>query len=294
MEIRENIENGPSWDENQKHPYQMSVIKDLQPNLKFRFFISSSGQKYLFYITRLGPIKIANLRFPNLEKESILEFIEFCKKNHYVYYISTFERLDYLSSFINGFTNVLDLNNIKLKKSIRCNIKKAIKENVKIRKLDESKFWEIQNEIHNSLMTRKGISFDSEYRKNMYGSLCRYNNKSTILYGAFHNDKMISGVVILYTKDFGLYLKTATLKEYYSYSPGPLIIQKICEQEKGRFAQLDMNLGVDAIFKSSKEEISKIIHFKKQFGEERKVYIYAPKWFINLKNIKTKVNNKNG
>ena len=190
-------------------------------------------------------------------------------------------------------------------KGCRCNIKKALKEGVEIKKLETKKDWQEMNLLHNALLNRKNIAYNSESRSKMYEELYQYseeqknaqkneknkkNNFGTLLYGAFHNNKLISGLVVCYAKRYCLFTKSATDSDAYYLAPGPLLIKTFCNAEKDRFDFFDLNIGVDSAHKSG--ELNAIAKFKRQFGNQVPVYTNMPSWYSFLRKIKEKIQHK--
>ncbi len=271
------------WNKNQLHPYQLTIFSEIQ-ELDYHFFESSNHHKYLFYLTRFGPFKLARMLFPNVDKASLLEFVVFCKSKGYVFMISLLESVDYLGLCEQGFTQLIDTKNVSIEKSARCNIKKALKEGITVRKIDDIAGWHALNDIHNTLLERKSIRLNPATRLRMYDALFAENNVHCLLYGGFVENKLISGVVVCIAKKYALYTKAATLDDFYSLAPGPLIIKTLSENLNDRVDFVDMNVGVDGVFKEG-GEIGRIIRFKKQFGQAHPVFTYMPWWLLLLRKV---------
>ena len=275
----ERNEEKKNTEHSKMYPSQLPVLRECRPHIVFDEFVSSSGKRLQYYVTRGGLFTVAHLLFPSADEPSLREFVSFCRRKFLIYKISLFEESSWLGSPRKSSTQWIDTSNVVVEKGIKYNIRKAEKEGVSVRKLDDHEWWMTLNDIHNELLSSEGKPVDIKKRKEMYEVLESHNNESTLSYGAFHQGLMIAGIVVSFTKDVGLLTTLATRQDAYSLAPNPLLITKMCELERERFRWFDMNVGVDAEEKQD-EKIKRIIAFKRRFGVEKNIFTYTPRWFF--------------
>ncbi len=266
-----------NWDSKQEHPCQTRAYISTQEESKYRFFSARNGKNIAFFLTKFGPFTIANALFPSNNKAALQEFLAACSKKLWLPMVVSYKKMPFLGFSDEAFTYLVDTKNISYAHGIKYNLRQAEKNKVEVRKVENWEGFAEFNDVHNSLLKRKGIPFDPSKREQMYKKLFALNNKGALLYGAFEGDKMIAGLVVTYAGNYGLFTKAATLEEFYSHAPLPLLITQVCEREKNRFEWLDMNVGIGGKYES-KGHVFNIIKFKKQFGKRVPVYVHMPSW----------------
>lgn len=288
MEVKEQI-NKIEWNKEVEHPFQTTFYNTISEVENPRYFISSNGEKLLFFISNIWRIKIATVYFPKPDLDLLEEFINWCKKNKYICKISLYDKLK-----LNGvtldedITSIIDLENPIFTSGINRNIKKAHRENLLFKKLNNLSEWINAAEIHASLIKRKKSEGKAENYLNLYCKLFPLNNKCLHLFGAFLKDKLISSLMIFYYKDYGVYSKASTVENYYSYAPAPFLIKHACDYEKTKFKFLDMVMGHSAKYRKKGQKY-RIIQFKKRFGEVKPIYIYSSPFYSRIRKVFNKL-----
>ena len=244
------------------HPYQLNVFKQMDKNEEWEH----NGKKIIYFHNHIGRKSVAFTRYP--DTSIIPEFLAHCKKTKFLPIIISDTKLHDLPCE-EHYTQIIDLTkpfDEQVNRNVRRNIRLTEQAGFTIRTTNE---WTTFNEIHNRMLTRKNIPFNPEKRSAIFKELEKEDGKTTTLYGAYQNNKLVAGVVLVYCDGIGAYVKIAS--DDTEINPSSLILKTICEQEK-KFTKLDLLLPPDVDQKST--EIKNIVKFKTQFGKRETMYVH--------------------
>lgn len=176
-----------------------------------------------------------------LNQKQSLEIINWVRKNrkNIVWRINPFDNsllnltLSKTIKFKEDFTQCLDLNveHEKLRRNFsrghKYNIRKAKRNdlNCKIAKTIEE--WNEYYKVYQNSLNRWGDKTTSNYPFSLFENAWNSNSKNLKLYLVFKNDKIISGILVLFHNNHSVLWHGATLKEFYHFHPWHFLCDQI-------------------------------------------------------------------
>ncbi|WP_425390379.1 GNAT family N-acetyltransferase [Ekhidna sp.] len=124
--------------------------------------------------------------------------------------------------------------------SHRRSLKKAIKEGVNVRVADCESDWNAYFKIYQKTLERWGSSASSNYSKNLFDLIRMKPN--TKLWISCMGKKIISGALILYSKDVAIYWHGASDEDFFNKRPNHILFKKILDDlTSNNYSYFDFN-----------------------------------------------------
>lgn len=247
----------------------VSMLRDISSDLHFRGVLSE--KKYFDLATPYG--YGGWLIEGNNSKQLFKEYETFCINNSIVSEFVRFHPVLKNHTSLESFYDIVPLGQVikmdlsseetiwsNLTSKNRNMIRKAQKNNIKVKIAGDSEIYKVFREIYNSTMDKAKADSYYYFTDEFYESICNDLAKNAKIFYAEMDDQIIAASIMLFENNMINYHLSGSLKEYSHLAPTNLILfEAACWGCKMGYKTLYLGGGVG----SSEDGL---LHFKKSFN----------------------------
>ncbi len=183
----------------------------------YKLFISSPGGTYGGWIST-----------DELSSEHVFSIFEWLKRHYFILRLNPYDELQHRIPAEHDITQVIPLDERfedierKWRQSIMRKVRKAEREGVRVKKMEEEKGWREYYGVYLSSLERWGKHATSRYSWKLFEIL--KDTPGVELWCAEYDGKIVAGAVVVYDRHRAIYWHGASLSEYLHLRPVNLLM----------------------------------------------------------------------